>query len=783
MTYWLQSVLLPLMFSFLLMGAAYWSLGLLPVPRPAGLSALMDRWGGLEVERDSRSSLRDLLLISAAGLFLELLLVRWVSSEIRIFAYFKNMVLVACFFGFGLGCYLSRRRVQLTYMLVPLLALAALLEFPWHALTNFLQSLSEYVGGLADVHVFGRHFGGGPRLYFGALLAFAVITPVAGLVALVMVPVGQMVARHLEIAGDGISAYSANVAASIAGIWMFTGICFLSSPPQVWFGMMGLVLAVLFWRRAAVRNLVVVSFVLICAFVWTGQSVSDYRPERWFGISSAVANLKLGGTKTFWSPYQKLTLTALTDGKEPVRYVLNTNGSWYQDIMNLDPQFVRDHPLYYEELTDIPLSYHRYNLPYRFVPPPESVLILGAGMGNDVAAALRNGAKHVVAVEIDPLIQQLGREYNLEHAYQNRAVVSVVDDARSYVQNTDERFDLIVSSILDSHTTQSSFTNIRTDNYVYTREGIEHMQRLLKPGGLLSLSFNSERPWFASRIRDVMTSINGRPPLMVYLGANFFLVGNGVEDRVAANAELRGFVQAHPLTRFENAAPTTDDWPYFYQRQRGVPMIVALFSALLLGVCWVVLRRAGMETGNFQWHFFYLGAGFMLMEVQIISKIALLFGTTWLVNSVVITALLFLILLANATVARFPAAARTPAYVGLFLTLAICWWVPVEALLLRGALLRAVYAMLLLCSPVYFAGLIFTSSFAKAGFRAEAFGANLFGAVIGGLLEALSFWTGIRSLVVVAAGCYLLALLARGGVAATGKLAATVPSAPAAAPS
>ena len=56
---------------------------------------------------------RQLVLISVAGLFLEMLMIRWVSSEIRIFAYFKNFVLVACFLGFGLGCYLCRRRVQL----------------------------------------------------------------------------------------------------------------------------------------------------------------------------------------------------------------------------------------------------------------------------------------------------------------------------------------------------------------------------------------------------------------------------------------------------------------------------------------------------------------------------------------------------------------------------------------------------------------------------------------------------------------------------------------------
>jgi hypothetical protein len=62
---------------------------------------------------------RQLILVSVLSLFLEMLMIRWVSSEIRIFAYFKNFVLVACFLGFGLGCYFSRRRVQLIAIIAP----------------------------------------------------------------------------------------------------------------------------------------------------------------------------------------------------------------------------------------------------------------------------------------------------------------------------------------------------------------------------------------------------------------------------------------------------------------------------------------------------------------------------------------------------------------------------------------------------------------------------------------------------------------------------------------
>jgi hypothetical protein len=57
---------------------------------------------------------RQLVLISLLNLFVEMMMIRGgVSSEVRIFAYFKTFVLVACFRSFGLGCYLCRRRIQL----------------------------------------------------------------------------------------------------------------------------------------------------------------------------------------------------------------------------------------------------------------------------------------------------------------------------------------------------------------------------------------------------------------------------------------------------------------------------------------------------------------------------------------------------------------------------------------------------------------------------------------------------------------------------------------------
>ena len=91
---------------------------------------------------------------------------------------------------------------------------------------------------------------------------------------------------------------------------------------------------------------------------------------------------------------------------------------------------------------------------------------------------------------------------------------------------------------------------------------------------------------------------------------------------------------------------------------------------------------------------------------------------------------------------------------GLFLSLAVMFGVPMQKLFFESWLLRTVVSTLALCSPVFFAGIIFISSFARAGFRGSALGSNLFGSLLGGLLESSSLWLGLKSLTILAALLY-----------------------------
>src|ERR1700730_6318470 len=137
-----------------------------------------------------------LALVSVLTLFLELLMIRWVSSEVRIFAYFKNFVLVACFLGFGVGCYLCRRGANLLAFATPLISVAFLIKWPSQALRSLVSGLPDYVGMFSDVAIWYAPRSALSWYSVSALAAAAAITAALfALIAFIFIPLGQFVGR------------------------------------------------------------------------------------------------------------------------------------------------------------------------------------------------------------------------------------------------------------------------------------------------------------------------------------------------------------------------------------------------------------------------------------------------------------------------------------------------------------------------------------------------------------------------------------------------------------
>lgn len=698
-------------------------------------------WGAVAIPEEPGARRRMLLLVSFASLFFELLVIRWISVEVRVFAYFKNLALIACFLGFGIGVYLARRRVQMLLAPLALVMLALVLRFPWYHKDALLRSLPQAISGFDDFLLWGTYvermawFG----LRGGHLLAgLFVITMLFSLAALVFVPMGQAIGEILNREPGANLAYSLNVAASLGGIWFFTGLSALSLPPEIWFGLGLAALLPLWWRdRASLLAVLALSLVVVAV-------VRERDPE----------------STVIWSPYQKLRLwvTHVMENR-PARWVLEVNNAGYQQMLDHSEGFLARNP---ELLRGESARMVGYNLPFRFRPQAARVLIVGSGLGNDVAGALRNTGGEIVAVEIDPAIWRLGRQLHPERPYDSPRVRTVINDARNFFQTTNEKFDLIIFGLLDAHTLGSAYTNVRLDNYVYTRESLARAASLLNPGGVMVLKFQVDRDFIGERIATTLRDVFGRPPLCFYSPYGWSTQSTvfvGQQDGAAtaalqSDAELAALVAARARHyRAGHTQPTTDDWPYLYHRGRSIPQVYLLLSVVLFVLTLLFLRQQAGMPARIEPHFFFLGLAFLLLEVQVISRLALFFGATWQVNSLVITAVLVMILLANLVAARWPGVRRA-AYPALVATLLLTYLLPAEKLFfglrwLDGLLLSALFTL-----PVFFAGLIFISSFERAAHREVAFGSNLAGAVAGGLLECLSFVIGVRALLLIAMAAY-----------------------------
>jgi len=204
----------------------------------------------------------------------------------------------------------------------------------------------------------------------------------------------------------------------------------------------------------------------------------------------------------------------------------------------------------------------------------------------------------------------------------------------------------------------------------------------------------------------------------------------------------------------------TDDWPYLYLRTRKIPAAYWQGFLVISIVCMALFSRSFPEALRPDLHFWLLGAAFLLVEFKSITELALLFGTTWIVNALAISGVLMMSLAANLVVLQLRRLNLWPVYGLLFASLALSYLMPLDLLIGFAPAVRAVVSMVLLSLPLFFAGLIFGESLRRAKETAGPLASNLSGTFVGGLFEYGSIWWGIKSLYLIAAAVYVGALVA-----------------------
>jgi hypothetical protein len=717
---------------------------------------------------------RHLFVLSVASLFLELFLIRWIGTEVRVFAYLQSTILVVCFLGLGMGCWTCRQPVKVRDILFPLLALVALMvPISWLSLGNKVSLLLNACG---DILMFTHTVTDSPAqtaVYTALGLCFTLV--ILLLVWDLFLPLGRLLGRMLADDPRTIRAYSVNVAGSLIGVWLFVGMSAMHWPPAAW----------------AATTAVLVSGV---AYALSGPTRLDIALAALLVPLAALAGYERGASEVYWSPYQKLALVPMpADSIEKYRISVNNSGG-YQVMIDLSHESVAAHPERYPAETR---GVSPYDLPAILHPAPQKLLILGAGSGNGTAAALRNGVPDVTAVDIDPVILDFGRRYHPERPYADPRVTVVCDDARAVLANATDHYDVIAYEFLDSQTT-TSMTNTRLDHYVYTRESFARAKDLLAPGGMVVVRFGYERPFIADRMRTVLTEVFGEVPFTFWVrspvdGLDGLIMVAGDTRAARAQAASRPNLAAqvaayerNPVTFPGTTLVATDDWPYLYLERPRIPLLYLLLGVVLALLFFRTARKLPLgslprPTGRGPWHFAFLGAAFMLLETQNVSKAAVALGSTWWVNAVIISAVLILILMSNGLAAALPRLPLRVAYVFLIGSCLGLYFVDLSWLTTLPFAARAVAVGGLTCLPMLFSGVVFIRSFAAAPHKDAALGFNLVGALAGGLLQSVTFVTGTQALLLLVAGLYAGAFLTRTQASAAPVTAAEPVPAPAAA--
>ncbi|HEY9713505.1 MAG TPA: hypothetical protein V6C72_08535, partial [Chroococcales cyanobacterium] len=477
-----------------------------------------------------------------------------------------------------------------------------------------------------------------------------------------------------------------------------------------------------------------------------------------------------------WSPYYRLDQEPLTyylkdNSQISVPYelgtVINTNHIHHQRAMNFTPEMLSKHP----ELKTSN-EYVTYGLPYHAVEHPKHVLILGSGTGNDVSAAIRYGAENIDAVEIDPVILQIGKKIHPEKPYENPKVSIHQDDARAFLAKDAHKYDLIQFGYLDSQTALSTMSSVRLDNYLYTKESLQAATAHLAPDGVACLSFATQLDWMRARLYQLVKAVwPGGEPLAIdtHYGsprALMLMWGPGldaVRDKITASYPN---LIATPQELTAMRVPveiSTDDWPFLYQHSRDIPVISLVILAFVVIMSTIVVTsrfrlRPKTFAGNLQ--FFLLGAGFLLMETRAMLSIAILFSSTWIVNSIVIALVLLMALFSTWFVMKTRFLTQTQAYVLLFVALVVMFAVPIGSLVAYPIAVKLLVACLVLGAPFFCSGVVFARAFAQTRSPEIALGVNILGSILGGCIEYLSVVIGINGLTLLALGVYLLSMAA-----------------------
>ncbi len=763
----------------------------------------------------------DLFLISLLLLFLELACIRWFPAHVLFLTFFTNVVLLACFLGMSVGCLAADSRRNFLKGTPFLLVLALLAGLGVEEVRWLLEKSVDVGGqGAPQLVFFGTETLNRDVARF-VIPIDVLCGGFFLLLALAMIGPGQELGRALNRVPNRVLGYTWNILGSVAGIALFAACSWWQLPPVWWFLPIALGLGYFLARASRPRPLALaVLLVALAALPWLAAQTSgsrgrdgeqiDHFWSPYYRIdhesSQSLITTNLIGHQKMESCDRLLPAYALPHllyrdslrqagdrEPEPFRNVLIIGagsgndvaralqwGAWHVDAVEIDPviqgigarrhpdepyadprvavhlddgrNFLRNSPDRHYDLVIYALvdslvlhsSYSNIRLESylftdqafadvrRCLKPEGTFAMYNFFRQGWIVDRLRQGVEKSFGTE--PVILPLPYRPKVGPDTQAGGFTMVLagsDEALRPVRDAFKKYPRYWLNAAEAPGPQSP------DGFVQPPEDERTRWSSLPSEKQFELLRETNSPdWSARWAKESMQERAQHQPWRQF----------GVTE-----------VERHALRR------ATDDWPFLYLREPMIPTLslrgmgVMAVAALFL----ILLFRPPSRIGRlpFDWRMFFLGAGFMLIETKAVVHMALLFGSTWMVNSVVFLAVLLMILAANLFVLAFRPQRLWPYYVGLLVALGLNAVIPLDSFLGMSRAGQIAASCLLVFAPILFAGVVFAVSFRRTDDPGRAFGANIAGAMLGGLAENASMLLGFQYLILVAVGLYVLSAL------------------------
>src|SRR5919202_4763488 len=378
--------------------------------------------------------------------------------------------------------------------------------------------------------------------------------------------------------------------------------------------------------------------------------------------------------KTQWNSFSRIDVVEGGEGSEGLVAKVFIDGGAGTNIISWDGNIESR-----QELS----TWMQY-LPFKMMQDPK-VLVIGSGGGRDVVAALVSGSKDVTSVEINPIIYDTVKSYGERagNVYSHQYVSSHVDEGRSFITRSSDKYDIIYVPFVDTWASVSSGGLSVSENFLYTVQGFQqYYDHLTDRGKIVTVRWLIDAPRFVTTHAKLLEQ-NGVPQDQLYRHLIMVTSDSYTQDPSVTmvifskvpftDEEIKFFsesfsqygykpilvpgrIMGEPYPALLNGKidleqfydlfktkvfPVTDDNPYFLSFEKPLPYaveallyasigIVAIF--LLIPFAWmrraalIVTEKSELRISTIIPYFAALGMGFILIELALMQKLILLLG-------------------------------------------------------------------------------------------------------------------------------------------------------------